>query len=592
MEKIKVLAIAPYPEFEKLIIDAAGNFEQIELYTFQSFYKNAIEYIKAFPYVKFDIIISRGGTAALLKELVDVPVVEVEISTFDVLRVMLQALQQSGHIAVVSFPYVTSKVEKLSRILRMDVFSHTIESIEELPAALAVCKTRGIELVIGGAATQSETLAAGFQFILLTSSFESVEDSLRRAIERFKVVSSVLRDNRIFHTIVENSTMGVLIFDNSLHIRYANKTARQIKSDVPRLEYFFNSYIPPLREHGSTRFIKKFSNDYYNVQGNIVEQDGTPYYYFYIQFLAKAYHTAPFTSIENVEDIQLHMSQAYFGSVYMRPLLRELSAAAATELPVLIQGAVGTKKGLIARHIHTKSENAASSFIRIRCKEITVKNWTALLKNITSPIHSTSYTVFFENINELSLATQDLVATYIEDTRMSRRHKLISSSQHDLSELVAERKFSHQLYSSVNAFTVNIPPLCQRGGDIPAIANLMISKINSDFSNTVIGIDPDAMDAFCKFSWPLNLTQMEKALRQMVASSDSYYISAEMVGDALRNEAALQNQSEEGVDMCQTLEKIERQIILKVLQQENSNQSVAAKRLGISRSTLWRKLSQ
>lgn len=86
MEKIKILGIAPYQEMEPLMRDIAKSYENLELYTFTGFYKNAIQFAKAFPDKEFDVIISRGGTADLVRSLNDTPVVEIKVSTLDLLR--------------------------------------------------------------------------------------------------------------------------------------------------------------------------------------------------------------------------------------------------------------------------------------------------------------------------------------------------------------------------------------------------------------------------------------------------------------------------------------------------------------------------
>lgn len=100
MEKIKILGIAPYQEMEPLMRDIAKSYDNLELYTFTGFYKNAIQFAKAFPDKEFDVIVSRGGTADLVRSLNDTPVVKIKVSTLDLLRVITQALQCSSRAAM------------------------------------------------------------------------------------------------------------------------------------------------------------------------------------------------------------------------------------------------------------------------------------------------------------------------------------------------------------------------------------------------------------------------------------------------------------------------------------------------------------
>ena len=172
---------------------------------------------------------------------------------------------------------------------------------------------------------------------------------------------------------------------------------------------------------------------------------------------------------------------------------------------------------------------------------------------------------------------------------MTRRHRLISSSCCDLSAEVARGRFSSRLYMQLSGFTINVPSLAQRREDIPAFVNRMLPQLNTLLSKSVVGMEPDAMELMTRFDWPLNLVQLEKVLRQIMAAPVSFYISAEEVQAVLSNEE--RKTAAASFDLSGTLEDIERRIIQQVLKEENMNQSAAAKRLGIGRSTLWRKIS-
>lgn len=141
----------------------------------------------------------------------------------------------------------------------------------------------------------------------------------------------------------------------------------------------------------------------------------------------------------------------------------------------------------------------------------------------------------------------------------------------------------------LSGFTINVPSLAQRREDIPAFVNRMLPQLNTLLSKSVVGMEPDAMELMTRFDWPLNLVQLEKVLRQIMAAPVSFYISAEEVQAVLSNEE--RKTTAASFDLSGTLEDIERRVIQQVLKEENMNQSAAAKRLGIGRSTLWRKIS-
>jgi|GEM_PF-5306822 len=171
-----------------------------------------------------------------------------------------------------------------------------------------------------------------------------------------------------------------------------------------------------------------------------------------------------------------------------------IQTAGSSALPVLIQGAVGTHKGVVARRIHTKSATEGTTLMRLQCRDLTEKNWDMLLNNAASPIHATGYTVYLENVDTLPKDLQQQVGTYIEDTKMTHRHRVISSSCCDLSAEVARGQFSSRLYLQLSGFTINVPSLAQRKEDIPAFVNMMIPQYNTALAKSTVGMEPDAME--------------------------------------------------------------------------------------------------
>lgn len=589
MDTIKILGVAPYPEMDVLLQELAKSYENVEMYTFTGFYENAIAFTKAFPNKDFDIVISRGGTATLLRELIDTPVVNVDVSIFDLLRVVMQALQYSKHAAVVSYPYVTSKVDTLAQILRLNIQTISFETAQDIPEAVRKSREQGIELIIGGAATREYAVAAGAQFILITSGRDCVEDSIKKAINQYHLIHDVSENNRFFQAIVERSKSGFFLFDESQHIRYANVAARQLLNDISQMEHFLLHCLPKLKEASTLQLFKKFNNAYYEIYGSLITLGKQTFFLFEFRFRSQAYPTASFASIEGQESLQMDKQQLGSSDLYLRPIQKYVEIAASSALPVLIQGAVGTKKGLVARCIHSRGPFGGNSFICLQCSNITEKNWKALMNNIASPIHAIGYTIYFDNICELSDNLQREVAAYIEDTQMTRRHKLISSSERDLSREVSCGRFSSKLYLLLSGLTIDVPGLKQRREDIPSFVNMLLPQYNVTCAKAVIGMEPDAMNLLINFSWPLNLIQLERVLRHLVASASSFYIPASEVATILRNEN--NSTSADSFNWSGTLDEIERKVIFRILHEENMNQSAAAKRLGISRSTLWRKLS-
>ena len=184
---------------------------------------------------------------------------------------------------------------------------------------------------------------------------------------------------------------------------------------------------------------------------------------------------------------------------------------------------------------------------------------------------------------------QFCLAETLKDLSRQNRIRFIASSTVDLAYLVANGGFLRDLLNIFSGICINMPSLSQRKEDIPALATIYINQFNAEFNREVIGIEGEAFTLLKEFNWVLNLDQLRSVIRQLVFCSSSYYITKQDVETVLR-ETEIQYETGKKIDLSRSLDQIEEDIIWEVLQQENMNQSSAAKRLGISRSTLWRKV--
>ena len=138
-------------------------------------------------------------------------------------------------------------------------------------------------------------------------------------------------------------------------------------------------------------------------------------------------------------------------------------------------------------------------------------------------------------------------------------------------------------------FVLRLPSLAERREDIRSICSLLLNECNRELGRQVTGFQPEAFGLLETFSWPGNLGQLRRVVYSLVLSAQGSYISAGAVRSVLQEQP--RSSLDGGIDLSKTLEEMEKEILSLVLRQEDMNQTRAAKRLGISRSTLWRKLS-
>ena len=250
---------------------------------------------------------------------------------------------------------------------------------------------------------------------------------------------------------------------------------------------------------------------------------------------------------------------------------------------------MGTGKDDFAQYIHAHSPQASSSFLMVDCASLTEKALCGLIDDINSPLHAAGCTLYFRGLHLLSLPAQQRLEEYARQTLLCRRHRVISSSWGELSSQLTQGAFSAQLYEMLCGFVLRLPSLAERREDIRSICSLLLNECNRELGRQVTGFQPEAFGLLETFSWPGNLGQLRRVVYSLVLSAQGSYISASAVRSVLQEQP--RSSLDGGIDLSKTLEEMEKEILSLVLRQEDMNQTRAAKRLGISRSTLWRKLS-
>ena len=145
---------------------------------------------------------------------------------------------------------------------------------------------------------------------------------------------------------------------------------------------------------------------------------------------------------------------------------------------------------------------------------------------------------------------------------------------------------------SFSCLLLEIEPLRSHLDDMPNLASLYISNLNMRLAKEVVGIEPEGIRQLQSYSWPGNYDQFQRIMNELVFTADSPYIRAPEVSRLLRRELPAAMPLSTSLDLHRSLEEINLDILRQVLAEEGGNQSATAKRLGISRTTLWRMLQK
>ncbi len=327
----------------------------------------------------------------------------------------------------------------------------------------------------------------------------------------------------------------------------------------------------------------------------------------------------------------------------MNLVVRMGQRAAASNIPVLITGESGVGKELLARAIQGSGERAGKPFIAVNCGAIPENLVESILfghekgaftgaveKHAGKFVEAHGGTLFLDEVGELPLDMQVKLLRVLQESEVDpvggKRPvkvdvRIISATNKDLAKLVAEGRFREDLYYRLNVFPIEAPPLRERREDIPAMVARFITRFNAEENRTVRGCAPDTMAMLVAYDWPGNVRQLENTVfravvlsegdvllpddfpqisgvkpRPMTAANDSLPQGA---GLAANDASPMQSATEatpvsifDAGGHLRRLEEVERDLIELAIEHYAGHMSEIARRLGIGRSTLYRKLRE
>lgn len=596
MKHLEILLVAPYQNLADVFQEAAKQFQTIHLDTFVGNLEDGIRYYQELIAVRsFDIILSRGGTAAMLKNMSPIPIVDVEVSVYDMLRAIKSAEQYGQPFVVVGFSSITDTARLLCDMLNLSLEIHEISAETEARECLSSLQKAGQNpLVLGDVVTSECAKSLGMKSLLISSGKESAVKALQEAIELQNSIDLVVRDSKMFRAVLDNSRGGWVVFNASKNIVYSNLTVSD--ADTLQLLSMLAENIEPLKLNKKIILSKKWRGQRLDICGNEISTDWDSFYSFHIEY--RSVLSSSMLNVVSVDDkasVCQYQDDLLCSQEYVQPVIKsygneKIQKILSAHTPIFICGEPGTGKDAFIRSLYYSYQSDASLFITINCAMLNEKVWQSIANDPNLPLCGQGHTIYFKDVHTLSPSMQKNLDIYFEDTRFYSRHQIFSSASRNLYDKALDETFMRALYSKFCGISLYLPALRERKDDIPVFANMLIQQYNEELSKQVIGFQDDAMKLLVDYEWKLNVVQLKQIVRQLVIITNSHYISAAQILESL---AAVKdtNTSDNSLDLSRTLEEIERDIINRVLVEENMNQSSAAKRLGIGRTTLWRKLS-
>ena len=631
--------IAPYKKMGELFSEICQEFNKKIIIKIGDLEEGARQAVELEEQGAIDVVISRGGTAiAIKKKVTNLPVVEVQISGFDLIRALHQARKETNKVAVVGFYPFTYGIKGLGDIMNIDIeiltlkenwYEHTLYVEKKLKEI----KKQGYNWIVGDNISVEIAERLGMNTVLVESGKEALMQSILEAERVAEVRKRELEKTKRIKSIIDFAYEGIITVDQNGVIDTFNPQAVKIfeKEAYKIIGKNVNKMFPEFDFSKITKIGQKIEGKIWTVGDIKIVANIIPIK-INNEIVGAVITFQKVSQIQKTEQkireklyLKGNVAENTFNDIIgqsqiFRNLKEEAKNYAQIDSPVLLYGETGTGKELFAQAIHNYSPRRNKSFVAFNCAALPESlleselfgyvggAFTGAKKEGKMGLFEQAHegTIFLDEIGEISQNIQARLLRVLQEHKVRRLGddkvipvdvRIIASTNKKLIQLVKENKFRDDLYYRINVLNLEIPPLRERKEDISLLVNFFIKKYGYKFKKIVEGISEEGMQILENYDWPGNIRQLENIIERLVVRTDKNFIMTNLVKEIMKLQYGggiidnYQKQDNINYPLSGNLENIEKNIIKEIINEEKGNKAAAARRLGISRTTLWRKMN-
>ena len=639
----EILFISPYLELAEIALKAIGNKDDLDIEVTRM--DEAVELALEAEKNGYQVIISRGLTASKIRDSqVELPVIDIRIGGYDILMAYNEAKKIGGKIGIVDVEEVILGLVSLEKIIDDKIVKYTCKNdLDDIENGINYLKKKGVDVIIGKIAMAREARIKGLEAVIITSAYETVRMAIleaRRVNEVRKLEKSKAEQIRVMLDFTHDCIIAI---DKKGKITVFNKMAEKLSgwSAEKAINRHVTEVIPKagcqdLLESGIPELGAIFEIGNVKVVGNRVpiivdgKIDGVITTIQKLEVLQKI-ESKIRLKLSDKGLIARHCFEDIIGK--SEPLLQTVNLAkdyAAIDSTILIYGQTGTGKEIFAHAIHNASKRKNEPFVAINCAALPESileselfgyvegAFTGASKGGKAGVFEMAHggTLLLDEVGEMSPMLQSRFLRVLEQREVMRlgdnrilpvNVRLTAATHKNLMEMVTSGLFREDLYYRLNVLSFTVPPLNKRGKDVLEIAEIFLKEFYG-MQGKPHGVFSDkSAKLLLEYGWPGNIRQLRNVMERLSVLTSGGVIGENDIKKALQVQGVTHVEDTPGSShtvetTAKTISKdnrlmlgrekatYEKQLILDALKKCDGSKAKAARLLGISRTTLWRKM--
>ena len=583
-----------------------------------------------------EVIIGRRATASLLRKKLTIPILSLPVTSLDVLRCIKEATQYGKRIFLPSYMGLIEGIETIEELFGIEIIQQVYYDQDTLLDGLSQARTLNIDAVMGGGMMIRRAQKMGIPAVEIVISDDSISSILEDAKSVAQSKREELENAMHYRYIVDSASDGIISIDDTGYVTTINNVAKKlfgiqsesVEGDLLKNRAAKKKKMLGILKKGSPRVdeLERIDNKYYLANYTPIEISSR------ITGMVTTFRNA--THVMKAEK-KLRRSYAkglvakyslndltYISSV-MHSLVTRVNQFAATDSTILISGETGTGKEIIAQSIHRLSPRKRGPFVSINCGALP-KNlleselfgyeegaFTGSRRGGKPGLFELAHTgtIFLDEIASTPPTVQTRLLRVLQEKEVMRIGgdelfpvdvRVLAAANKPLLAEVRAGRFREDLLYRLDVLKIAIPPLHKRLEDLPILVESLLVRIAREHKKEPVKLMQHHIDALMDYHWPGNVRQLENFIQRLtllcddkVEDEDFKSLLEELTTDEEPSEEPPKRESgDTRTQEAKAVPRIPEEFaeIERVLQEAKYSKARAAEMLGISRSTLWRKI--